>query len=209
MTTTRTHPTPKPITGPLRVTGLDLSLTGTGIAHIDIQRPPTFNPQVTVTCRTITSSGRKGATLPERVARRRKLRNAIVDQARGSALVVIEAPAYASTTGSVWDRAGLWCAVVDALDHLGVPYVDVAPQKAKKLAADKGNADKTAVAAGMTRLWGDLVAPSNDNEFDALALATLGAIRVAARQLPVRVLERHREVVAGIVWPDVERKRLV
>lgn len=191
----------------LRITGLDLSLTGTGIAHIDVQGPPAFEPQVTVATHTITSTGRKSATLPERVARLRRLRNAICDHAVGSQLVVIEAPAYSQNVGSVWDRAGLWHAVVGAVDHLGIPYVAVAPQKAKQLAAGKGNADKTAVAAGITRLWGELAAPANDNEFDAVALATLGAVHLARRQLPIRVLERHCDVVAGIVWPEVERKR--
>jgi Holliday junction resolvasome RuvABC endonuclease subunit len=79
----------------------------------------------------------------------------------------------------------------------------------KKFAADKGSADKAAVAAGMVRLWGERVEPGNDNEFDALALATLGAVHVARRQLPVRVLERHLEVVTSIGWPEVSVKRPV
>ncbi|QRY62715.1 crossover junction endodeoxyribonuclease RuvC [Gordonia sp. PDNC005] len=187
----------------LTVTGLDLSLTGTGIAHIRIDRPPTVDPQTTVETLTITSTGRRADTLPQRVARIRKLRNAIVDQARTADLVVLEAPAFAANVGSVWDRAGLWHHVVAALDHLGVPYIDVAPTRVKKFAADKGNADKAAVAAGMARLWGERAAPADNNQFDALALASLGAIRVAGRQLPIRVLERHREVVAAIDWPTV------
>lgn len=188
----------------LRITGLDLSLTSTGVAHIDIQRPPALDPQVTVTTRTITSTGRKSATLPERVARIRKLRNAICDQAAAAQLVVIEAPAYGQNVGSAWDRAGLWHAVVSAIDHMRIPYVAVAPQKVKQVAAGKGNADKAAVAAGMTRLWGDRAAPADNNQFDALALATLGAIRVARRQLPISVLERHAAVVSGIDWPNLE-----
>ena len=189
----------------IRITGLDLSLTGTGIAHIDVQAPPTIDPTVHVSTHTITSTGRKNATLPERVSRRRRLRNAIVDAARDSHLVVLEGPAYAANVGAVWDRAGLWCAVVDSLDHLGVPYVDVAPARVKKFAADKGSADKAAVAAGMVRLWGDLCAPQNDNEFDSLALCSLGAIHVARRQLPIRLLDRHLEVVSSITWPKVAR----
>lgn len=187
----------------LRITGLDLSLTGTGIAHIDIQRPPTFEPTVTVRTCTITSSGRKTATWSDRADRLRKLRNAVCDQAAGSQLVVIEGPAYASQVGSVWDRAGHFWNVLGTLDRLRVPYVVVAPQKAKQFSAGKGNADKAAVAAGMARLWGDRAAPGNDNEFDALALASMGAVRVARRQLPIAVLERHAEVVGGIEWPTV------
>lgn len=206
MTTPNPH-TPNP--RDLRVTGLDLSLTGTGIAHIDIQGPPTFDPQVTVTTRTIVSSGSKSDTWQQRAARLRKLRNAICDQAARSQLVVIEGPAYAANVGSVWDRAGNFWNVVGALDHMRIPYVVVPPSQVKKFAADKGTADKTAVAAGMARLWGDLAAPADNNQFDALALSSLGAIHVARRQLPIRVLERHQAVVAGIVWPVVERKARV
>lgn len=186
----------------LTVTGLDLSLTRTGIAHIDIQKPPTFNPKTQVTTHTITSTGTRKDTLPQRVARIRKLRNAICDQVCRSALVVLEAPAFASNMGSVWDRAGLWHHVVAVLDAQGVPYVDVAPSRLKKFACGKGNGDKTAVAAGVTRLWGELASPRDNNQFDALALATLGAVHLARRQLPIRVLERHLEVVAAIDWPN-------
>ena len=54
-------------------------------------------------------------------------------------------------------------------------------------------------------MWGDHATPGNDNEFDALALATLGAIHLARHQLPVRVLERHLEVVSCIDWPTQRR----
>lgn len=187
----------------LRITGLDLSLTGTGVAHVDVERPPAFEPRVAVATRTIVSSGRKSATWQERASRLRRLRNAVCDQASRSQLVVLEGPAYASQVGSVWDRAGHFWNVVGALDHLCVPYVVVSPAQVKQFAAGKGNADKAAVAAGMTRLWGDRARPADDNQFDALSLATMGAVRVARRQLPISVLERHAEVVSSVAWPVV------
>lgn len=182
--------------------GLDLSLTGTGIADITI---PHDSTPVTVTTHTIVSTGHRTDTLPMRVARIRKLRNTIIDRTKHADLVTIEAPAFSRTMGSMWDRAGLWHHVIGTLDHLGIPYAQAVPQKVKQLAAGKGNADKTAVAAGMVRMWGDHATPGNDNEFDALALATLGAIHLARHQLPVRVLERHLEVVSCIDWPTQRR----
>lgn len=176
------------------VVGIDASLTGTGIARI------TLDP-FTVTTHTITSSGNKGATLDQRATRLRRLRDAVINHATPADLAVIEGPAFSSNTGSVWDRAAHWWNIAAALHHLDVPVTEVAPTKVKKFAADNGKADKTAVAAAMTRLWGDLVEPSNDNEFDALAIATLGAIHLAPRALPVTILERHRQVVAGVGWP--------
>ena len=38
-----------------------------------------------------------------------------------------------------------------------------------------------------------------------LLVLSWGAVRVARRQLPISVLERHLEVVAGIEWPSVDR----
>lgn len=182
------------------VIGLDVSLTGTGIADITIDATNDTH----ITTHTVTSSGRKGATLTDRISRIRKLRNAICDRIVIADLIVVEAPAFASSTGQVWDRAGLWHHVMAVVDTRGIPYVEVAPQKPKKFATGKGNADKTAVAAGITKLWGDRANPGNDNEFDALTLATMGAIHACGRALPITILERHREVVAGIEWPALK-----
>ena len=183
--------------------GLDLSLTGTGIADITV--PHDGNP-VTVRTHTVVSTGRRGDTVPQRAARIRRLRNTIVDQARIADLIVLEGPSYGSQGSGTWDRAGLWWSIVSSIDHLGIEYVVVPPAKAKQLAAGKGNADKTAVAAGITRLWSDHVTPANDNEFDAVALASLAAIHYAGRQLPIRILERHREVVSSIDWPQLRHQ---
>lgn len=181
----------------MRHTGLDLSLTGTGIAHIETT--PT-GPHTTTT--TITSIGTRKDSLTDRATRLRRLRNAILDEARHADLIAIEAPAYSRNVGSTWDRAGLWWLVIQGLDQLHIPYAAIPPTTVKKFAADKGNADKTAVAAGMTRLWRDHASPQDDNQFDALALATMAAVHTDHRALaPLTILERHKLAAAGITWP--------
>ena len=72
----------------MRHTGLDLSLTATGIAHIH-----TTPDNTTITTHTITSSGTKHATLTDRATRLRRLRNTLTDHCLHSDLIVIEAPA--------------------------------------------------------------------------------------------------------------------
>lgn len=189
----------------MRHTGLDLSLTGTGIAHL--QTEPGIPPHITT--HTITSAGTKRDTLPTRADRLRRIRNAILDATRDADLVAIEAPAYGANVGSVWDRAGLWWLVVQGLDQLRIPYVAIPPATVKKFATDKGNADKTAVAAGMTRLWGDLATAHDDNQFDALALATMAAVHTDYRKLaPATILERHKLAAAGITWPALNLGRV-
>jgi hypothetical protein len=72
------------------------------------------------------------------------------------------------------------------------------PTVVKKWAAGKGSADKAAVAAGVTRLWPD-VEPGNDNEFDALAMATMGAQRLG---LTVPSRAHHAACLEKVEWPE-------
>lgn len=181
-------------------TGLDLSLTGTGIATIT-----TGSDNTTATTHTITSKPTPNATIHDTNQRIRKLRNTICHHTKHAHLIAIEGPAYNAGGSGAHNLAGLWWAIVAAIDHLQIPYVIIPPAKVKKFACGVGGgpkAGKAAVAAGITRMWGDLVTPTDDNQFDALGMATMCAIHATHRgQLPIRVLERHYEVVAGIDWP--------
>ena len=108
-----------------------------------------------------------------------------------------------SRGGSNWDRAWLWGRTVDRLLAISVPVAVAPPTVVKKWAADKGSADKAAVAAAMTRLWPG-VHPGNDNEFDALALATMGAQRLA---LDVPSRAHHAAALEKVEWPESLRAR--
>lgn len=174
-----------------RVIGLDLSLAATGIAVI-----ATVGGQVQVSTTTITSSGHRGDSLATRDARISRLTEAVLAAAKGD-LAVIEGPSIMSRGGSNWDRAGLWWHVVCSL-RLWMPVAVAAPTVVKKFAAGKGGADKASVAAGITRLWPD-TEPGNDNEFDALALATIGAQRL---DLPVPYRAHHIEALRKVEWPE-------
>jgi crossover junction endodeoxyribonuclease RuvC len=171
-----------------RVVGVDLSLTGTGLATITPDRAP------------IVSTSRSkilGASLNDRDSRLRGIEHTVLAVCDGAALVVVEGPSYASKGAGTWDRAGLWWYVIRALLATGVPTAEVPPTTLKKFAAGKGNADKTAVAVGLSRLWPDVNA-SNDNEWDALALATMGAQHL---DIPVPQRAHHRDAMAKVVWP--------
>jgi Holliday junction resolvasome RuvABC endonuclease subunit len=192
-----------------RIVGVDPSLTSTGVCVVNVT-----DERCTVAFESVTSSApkrpadRKQPRTIQRVRRIRALRNAIVDLCRGADLVVIEAPTYSpSTSGAQHDRSGLWWTTVMSLDHLDIPLVEVSPTTVKKFATGKGNADKTSVAAALTRWWpSDLPGidqPYGDDQFDALALASIGAVKLVGRLLPISILERHRMAIGDLDWPDV------
>jgi crossover junction endodeoxyribonuclease RuvC len=170
------------------VVGLDLSLTATGIAFVD---------GVATRTGTVRSVSIPNAKLADRHHRIRRIVEQIVALAESADLIVLEGPSYGSSSVGSWDRAWLYGAAVDALVDQGHRVAVAPPSVLKKWATNNGGADKTAVAAAMARLWPD-AEPRNDNEFDALALATMGAQQL---YLPVPVRAHHSHALTKVEWP--------
>jgi Holliday junction resolvasome RuvABC endonuclease subunit len=174
------------------VVALDLSLTATGACRLTPGEPPRLN--------TIGSKAQKAPTYGDRAYRLQVLAELVLAFVHGighADLVVIEGPSIGSNNPHTWDRAGLWWLVVGSLHVTRTPTAVVPPSTLKKWATGKGNADKVAVAVHMSRLWPDLTA-ANDNEWDALALATMGAQHLRL-ETPVRA--HHEAARAGAEWP--------
>lgn len=180
-----------------RAVGIDLSLTGTGLAAIT-----TTGTGLILDVLTVKSSGHNGDILRQRRERIYQIAARVAQFAADADAVVLEAPAYSKNVGSMWDRAGLWWSVVDLLMLEPVDIAVAPPTVVKKFAAGKGNADKTAVAGGMVRLWGEQCKASNDNEYDALALATMGAQRLELAGVPSRA--HHAATLASVAWDQPE-----
>ena len=178
------------------VLGVDLSLASTGVAAIRKHVAGWIYAETL----TIASAGRRSDNLTMRWARLARITSDVVEHATGVDLVVIEGPSIMSQHGSAWDRAGLWWQVVTELLDAEIPVAVVPPTVVKKFATDRGNADKAAVAVGMSRLWPTVEATS-DNEWDALALAHIGAQRLGM-DVPSRA--HHADAVAKIAWPELE-----
>lgn len=127
---------------------------------------------------------------------------------QGVDLVVVERPVLSRRQqgGAQVDRCGLYWRFVALAHAQHVVVCDVAPAQVKKFACDNGSASKTLVAQGMTRMWGshvdaDKLRTMSDDEHDALSLASLGAVRLRGRLLPVRILDYQHQVAAGVAWP--------
>lgn len=153
--------TPAPVAW---VVGLDLSLTGSGVAVIG---------EDGIRTSLVTSKGKADASLPQRAARLIGLCQQIADLIPEGALVVIEQPAYSQTGGSHHDRSGLWWLIVAYLHEIH-QVVEVAPGTVKKFATGKGNAGKDEMLAAAIKRYpsADVV---NNNVADAVHLAAMGA----------------------------------
>ncbi len=169
-----------------RIIGLDVSLTGTGVAVL-------YRDGTAMTD-TIVTKGKREDTIRERDQRIDYIADRVSEWLSGRpALVVVEGPAGARPGGSTWDRAGLWWRLVDmALNR--APVGIVAPTARAKWATGRGNADKAAVAAAMARAYPDVELSTSD-EADALVLAAMGAQRLGWNEA---LTKADRLLVAGM-----------
>ncbi|WP_280357112.1 hypothetical protein [Nocardia otitidiscaviarum] len=150
------------------VVGLDISLTATGFACTRPGDPSVWTELVE-------SKGSKSDTWDDRWKRLNHLVAQITSLIPEDdyPLIVTEAPAYASTTGSAMDRHGLWWLTYDALTSAGYWIVPVPPNTLKKYVTGSGNAHKDAVLAATVRQFPTL--DINDNNIaDAVGLARIG-----------------------------------
>jgi Holliday junction resolvasome RuvABC endonuclease subunit len=177
-----------------RIGGLDTSLTSTGIAIITRRVNGTCLANVT----TIASKGKRNASIVSRSERLLNLRNDILHALLGCELVVIEMTAFGMKGGSALDRNGLWWAIVGKLCDIGTPVACCAITTNKKFATGSGRADKAAVSAAVSRLWPE-VNITKEDEADALSLAHIGAVK-AGWEVPT--LQRHRDALPAVAWPD-------
>lgn len=189
--TTQLHlealPTPQPRSRPYRVAGLDISLTGTGIATLGgTTRVPT--------------TGRRRDTITQRRDRMRHITTTVLTEVGAVDLACVEGPSHHSVGGHVWDRGGLWWLIVDALCARDIPVAVIPPMCRAKYATGKGNARKAVVLDAARRRYGAIC--ETDDEADALILRAMGLdwLGVPLTSVP----DGHRVALAGCQWPDRE-----
>jgi Holliday junction resolvasome RuvABC endonuclease subunit len=171
-----------------RVAGLDISLTGTGIA--------TFGGTARVP-----TKGRRKDTLLERNARMKHITTRVLEEVGTVDLACIEGPVgFATPGGSTWDRGGLWWRIVAALLERDIPVAVIAPTARAKYATGSGASRKTAVLDAAQRRYGAIL--ETDDEADALVLRAMGLHWL--EQPLAEVPDGHRAALAGVQWPERE-----
>lgn len=185
----------------MRIIGLDLSLTATGVAIIDDGTAATV-AQTTV--HTFVSKGAKDATIAQRVARLDQIERAVFGfTGLGDSfadLIVIEGPSYAQRTQTGEHlRAGLWWRLVSFIEGECGPVAEVPPTVLKKYATGKGNAGKDEVLLAVARRFPDVEVRDN-NQADALVLAAMGADHLGH---PIATMPAsHRAALDAVRWHE-------
>ena len=188
----------------LRLIGIDLSLTSTGICVV--------NDGSITELDTIKSSGKKGDSITQRGDRM----NWIVEELvlthlfwENADLAVIEAPSYGSSFGSAHDRSGLWWLVVREIQGRGIPLALVSPQGRAKYGTGKGNSKKPEVYAAVKANYAELVPRpiKNNDEADAVLLACIGSRYLGYPVEPVSPGEANLASLTGVHWPNPEREK--
>lgn len=175
------------------VAGLDLSLTGTGVAVIAPERQPAL---------AVITSKAAGPTIELRRQRLVTLASRVIEFIEahrvGDIMFVVEQPAYAQTQGSQHDRSGLWWLIVDDLCADGL-VSEVSPTALKKYATGKGSASKAEMMARTAQEFPGVPFES-DNDSDALWLAALGRAHLDPDTALHSVTKARSAVLKGIPW---------
>jgi crossover junction endodeoxyribonuclease RuvC len=182
---------------PLRVIGLDLSLTGTGIAATH-----TGDGEPRLWCSTRTPVRRPTLTRIDH-HRLHEAVSLIMGAARCRPdVVAIEEPIVTATGGVPLRMAELHGAVKHWLWSRSIPYVDVHLSKVKTYATGHGGAKKDAVLASMIATYGRLVHIGTHDEADALSLLamTLDAYGQPLIDRP----DTYRRALDGVRWPQLD-----
>ena len=192
----------------MRIVGLDLSLTSTGIAIVD-DGALTGLHNVKTSKRS--ARGQKD-TWEQRQDRIYEAANTICvtlprlapdDVLDNPDIAVVEAPSYGSSGGAAHDRSGLWWIVVNALMNDGVKVAMVSPKGRAKFGTGNGNSDKPTVQAHVMERYADL-APrriKNDDECDAILLADMGATYYGCPLVPAGLPQANLDALGGVLWP--------
>lgn len=176
-----------------RVLGIDLSLTGTGLAYSD---------RDTIAIRTVRTK-KYGPNLEDQWQRLKYIESEIWKTATSEDfdLVLIEGPSYGSKGAGTWDRGGLWWLVVSMVLAHDIPAAVVPPSLRSKYATGKGNSSKAGVASAAGARYGREFA--TDDEADAYVLCAMGLDHLG--DPPAVVPKLHRGALAKVQWPGVSR----
>lgn len=181
---------------PLRVLGVDSSLTATGLSLIDVPGSPVTD-KLTILEPTSIQVATVGAPKPRLKTRREYSRRvshvveSVAAAMEGVDLIMMEELAYGAKGDTAFVLPWIWGRIIDAAEERDIPIGFANIQQVKKYATGKGNADKDIVLAAMVRRFPD-VAITNNNESDAL---TLGLIGCRARGYPIDHPTIHKEEV--------------
>jgi hypothetical protein len=168
--------------------GLDLSLTGSGIASS------------AGWCERVGTKDITKLPLADRHVAVDRLVDEIVILCRQADLVVVEVPAFSRAGGGVLERSALWWLVTRRLWLGEVPTAEAFNQHRMRYATGRPQADKGAIIDAVARRWPQFETGGDDNLADAAVLAAMGAdwLGHPIADMP----QTHRKALDAVRWPD-------
>lgn len=150
----------------MKVLGLDLSLTSSGVAVVE-------SGTGVIHTESIKTRGTQKDTLRERHERHSYILTRILEiiEEFSPDYVVVEGPAYASSVGKLHDRSGLWWIVVHTVMNDGYKISEVPPTNRAMYVTGKGRAPKDVVVSAVAEHMSTEV--KTDDEADAIVLACM------------------------------------
>lgn len=170
-----------------KVLGLDLSLTGTGVAGMGWADTITFPAKKTREARTDYAHRRLA-----------HIKTALLDHLSGVQFAVIEGLSFGNYDTNR-QSAGLSWIVRHLLWTRGIPYAVAPPPNLKQYATGNGSADKAKVLAAVQGWFPTFV--GDDNAADATVLHVMGRDWLGAPV--VEVPATHRKALKSCQWPDL------
>jgi hypothetical protein len=181
----------------IKILGLDLSLTATGVAGIGwaetLRYPGTLRTCERTDPEVVKEFGHLRRRFYEVRLRERYL--------RGVQLAVIEGLGLGHHNTGTAELAGQSYQIRDLLWSHGIPYAVVPPTCLKRYATGNGGpaTDKAAVTAAVRRYWASF--DGDHNAADAAVLVAMGAHHVGWPLWPVP--QTQSAALAGVVWPEI------
>lgn len=172
----------------MRILGIDTSLTGTGLARIDVT-PTSFGKEWSIATATVSAPKPNPKDKSKRAMARRV--NALIDQIESAIneshgrklmigenvqlpdLITIESLAYGAKGASVWVLPWIFGRVLELAEKYDIPLIEVGTGQIKKYATGSGVADKSTVVIAVSQRWPEADV-RNDNEADAMTAAAIG-----------------------------------
>jgi Holliday junction resolvasome RuvABC endonuclease subunit len=170
------------------VIGLDLSLTGSGVASSN-----GWCERVGITDVTTRSLG-------ERIVAVDHIANQVLALVGRATLVCLEVPAFSRAGGGALERGALWWLVARSLRNREIPVAEIFNQHRMRYATGKGSASKGAIVDAVARRWPQFETGGDDNLADAAVLAAMGADWLGHPLAPMPAT--HRRALDGVKWPD-------
>lgn len=172
----------------VKILGLDLSLTSTGVAQYD---PAGIVPYTTTRLKT-----------PAKVLGHDRLEwllARIHTVALGADYIIVEGPAFGAKGSAYHQLAGMWWLVTHALWTMPRRVAVAPPSSIKRFATGKGNAGKDEVLSAVVRRYPDF--NGGNDEADALVAAALVAEKFGCPI--VAVPKTHLTALDGVEWADL------